>query len=45
LAIEIHDEYNIKEKIISTLEQNNFSIDQSGEYLIAINKEEVNVFR
>lgn len=38
LAIEIHDEYNIREEIYELLIKNNFTIFESGELTIAINK-------
>ena len=38
IAIEIHDEFNIREKINSTLRENGFIIFTSGELTIGINK-------
>jgi FkbM family methyltransferase len=37
IAVEIHDEYNAREKIISLLERNKFMISHHGELTIAIN--------
>lgn len=38
IAIEIHDEYNIREYIYKILKENNFILMESGELTIAINK-------
>ena len=38
IAIEIHDEYNIREEIISILKENQFLLLESGELTIGINK-------
>lgn len=38
IAIEIHDEYNIKDIIVSILKQRGFQILKSGEYLIGLKR-------
>jgi FkbM family methyltransferase len=38
LAVEIHDEYNIREEVYDLLIKNNFIIFESGELTVAINK-------
>ena len=37
IAIEIHDEFQIREKIYSILKKNNFHLFESGELTIGIN--------
>lgn len=39
IAIEIHDEFNIRDVIYSILQENNFFIIESGELTIGINKD------
>lgn len=38
LALEIHDEFNIRSFIVDCLKEKNFSLSESGEYLLAINE-------
>jgi FkbM family methyltransferase len=38
LAIEIHDEFDIRNRIVDILKKRNYEIGESGEYLIAFNK-------